>query len=126
MPVTDTVAQVQDALLQTRQSQPSISVPSELLDPHLLVRAAAARLRQRDGWDQPAGVRSAPKEVLDIQVTKSCLDRALRLMDTLLKALDPSGFTAQVDSEKGVTVPLSLSNSCTASRQPRGKAMCCG
>ena len=97
-------AQVQDALLQTRQCQPAISVPSELVDPHPLVRAAAARLRQRDGWDHPAGVRTAPKEVLDIQVTKSCLDRALRLMDTLLKALEPSGFTARVDTEKGETL----------------------
>lgn len=95
-------ARVQDALLQT-QSQPAISVPSELVDPHPLVRAAAARLSQRDGWDHPAGVRSAPKEVLDIQVTKSCLDRAMRLMDTLLKALGPSGFTARVDTEKGET-----------------------
>ncbi len=97
-------AQVQDALLQTRQCQPAISVPSELVDPHPLVRAAAARLRQRNGWDHPAGVRTAPKEVLDIQVTKSCLDRALRLMDTLLKALEPSGFTARVDTEKGETL----------------------
>lgn len=97
-------AQVQDALLQTRQCQPAIGVPSELVDPHPLVRAAAARLRQRDGWDHPAGVRTAPKEVLDIQVTKSCLDRALRLMDTLLKALEPSGFTAWMDTEKGETL----------------------
>ena len=97
-------ARVQDALLQTRQSQPPISVPSELVDPHALVRAAAARLRQRDGWDHPAGVRSAPKEVLDIQVTRNSLDRALRLMDTLLKALEPSAFTAQVDAAKGQTL----------------------
>ena len=97
-------ARVQDALLQTRRNQPAISVPSELIDPHPLVRAAAARLRQRDGWGHTAGVRSATKEVLDIQVTKSCLDRALRLMDTLLKALETSGFTARVDTEKGETL----------------------
>ena len=97
-------ARVQDTLLKTRQSQPTISVPSELVDPHPLVRAAAARLRQRDGWDHPAGVRSTPKEVLDIRVMRNSLDRAMRLMDTLLKALEPSGFTATVDAEKGVTL----------------------
>ena len=97
-------ARVQDTLLKTRQSQPTIGVPSELVDPHPLVRAAAARLRQRDGWDHPAGVRSAPKEVLDIRVMRNSLDRAMRLMDTLLKALEPSGFTATVDAEKGVTL----------------------
>jgi hypothetical protein len=49
-------------------------------------------------------VRSAPKEVLDLQVTRNALDRALLLMDTLLKSLEPSGFTAQIDEEKGQTL----------------------
>lgn len=97
-------ARVQDTLRQTRQSQSPISVPSELVDPHALVRAAAARLRRRDGWDHAAGLRSAPKEVLDIQVTRNRLDRALRVMDALLKALEPFAFTAQVDADKGQTL----------------------
>jgi hypothetical protein len=54
-------------------------------------------LKRRDRWDHPAGVRRAPKEVLDLQVTRNTLDRALRLVDTLLKALEQSGFTARVD-----------------------------
>ncbi|MEQ1770461.1 MAG: hypothetical protein ABL879_11535 [Devosia sp.] len=61
-------------------------------------------MKRRDGWDHPAGVRSALKEVLDLQVTKNTLDRALRVVDTLLKALEPSGFTARVDEEKGQTL----------------------
>ena len=97
-------AKVHDALLRTQQSQPTISVPSDLADPHPLVQAAAVRLRQRDGWDHPACMRSAPKEVLDLQVTRNSLDRALRLMDTLLKAIVASGFTARVDAEKGETL----------------------
>ncbi|HPW19624.1 MAG TPA: hypothetical protein PLE61_02330 [Vicinamibacterales bacterium] len=100
-------ARVRDALLQTRESQPSVSVPDELVDPRPLVRAAAARLKRRDGRDHPAGVRSAPKEVLDVQVTRNALDRALRLADTLLDALEPSGLTARVDEEtkrRGETV----------------------
>jgi hypothetical protein len=52
----------QDALLQTRQSQATINVPSELVDPHALVRAAAARLRKRDGWDHPAGELTGEKQ----------------------------------------------------------------
>lgn len=97
-------ARVRDALQQTRESQPSVSVPDELVDRHPLARAAAARLKRRDGWGHPAGVRSAPKEVLDLQVTRNALDRALRLADTLLKALEPSGFTARVDEEKRQTL----------------------
>ena len=64
-------ARVRDALQQTRESQSPVSVPAELVNPHPLVRAAAARLKRRDGWDHPAGVRSAPKEVLDLQVTRN-------------------------------------------------------
>ena len=86
-------------LQQTPESQPNLSVPDELVGPHQLGRAAAARLKRRDGWDHPAGVRSAPKEVLDLQVTRNALDRALRLADTLLKTLEPSGFTARVAEE---------------------------
>lgn len=97
-------ARVRDALQQTRESQSPVSVPAELVDPHPLVRATAARLKQHDDWDHPARVRSASKEVLDLQVTRNTLDRALRLMDTLLKSLEPSGFTARVNEEKGETL----------------------
>jgi hypothetical protein len=72
-------------------------------------------LKRRDGRDHPAGVRSEPKEVLDLQITRNTLDRGLRLMDTLLKSLEPCGFTALVDVEKGLThlvdgsTPLTIS-----------------
>ena len=124
-------ARVQDALLQTRRSQPAISVPSELIDPHPLVRAAAARLRQRDGWDHPAGVRSATKEVLDIQVTKSCLDRALRLMGHAVQGAraerlhDAGGHRERRDIARRRTTPPYRFPSSNRSREPptprRGK-----
>jgi hypothetical protein len=97
-------ARVRDAVQQTRESQANICVPVELVDPHPLVRAAAARLKRRNGWDHPAGVRSAAKEVLDLQVTRKTLDRALRLMDALLKSLEPNGFMARVEAEEGQTL----------------------
>ena len=50
---------VQEAVQQTHESQALMSAPSELVEPHALVRAAASRLKQRDGWDHPAGVRGA-------------------------------------------------------------------
>ena len=94
-------ARIREAVQQSRDQSPTLVVPPELVNPHLLVQAAAARLRRREGWNQPAGIRSAPKEVLDIQVTQEMLERALLLMDTLLKALDQHGFTACIDQEKG-------------------------
>jgi len=108
-------ARVRDACQQTRESQTILSVPAALVNPHPLERTAAARLKRRDGWDHPAGVRSAPKEVLDLQLTRNTLNRALRLMDTLLKALNPSGFTARVDEEKGQTLLVGGSTKLTIS-----------
>jgi hypothetical protein len=115
-------ARVQEATQQTRESQPPMGVPYELVEPHALVRAAAARLEQRDGWDHPAGVRSAPKDVLNRHVTLNSLDRALRLMDTLLKALEPSGFTAMVDAENcmSLLVGEGTTDSARVLRSPIG------
>jgi hypothetical protein len=108
-------ARLRDGLQQIRESQTILSVPAELVDPHPLVRAAGARLKRREGWDHPAGVRSAPKEVLNLQVTRNTLDRALRLIDTLLKALKPSGITARVDEEKGQTLLVGGGTTLTTS-----------
>lgn len=93
-----------NALRETRVNGNQISVPETLENPLPLIREAAARLEPGDGWVHPAGLRGAPKEVLDIQVSHDQLDRALRLMDTLLKSLEQLGFTAHVDHEAGTTV----------------------
>jgi len=74
-------------------------VPVELSDPHPLVRAAQKRLKQRDGWSDPKGLRFAPDEILDLQITKDAVDRTLRLVDTLLKKLETMGVTIGVDSK---------------------------
>jgi len=101
---------VHDAVAQVRKGRPPMNIPTELEDPLPLVLATAERLKRRDGWDHPEGVRSAPKEVLDIQTTIGSLDRALRLMNTLLKALEPNGFEPPRDSRR----PLGLSQAGVA------------
>lgn len=70
---------------------------------HPLVQAASKRLRQRDGWPDDSLARTAPKEVLNISVTRSALDRALNLIDILLKSLAKHGFDAEVNAERGVS-----------------------
>lgn len=77
--------------------------PEEAAPPHLLVVAASKRLRRRDGWPEGTLLRSAPKEVLALSVTKDALDRALALADTLIKALEKEGFSFEIDAEKGAT-----------------------
>lgn len=71
--------------------------------PHSLVLAASKRLRRRDGWPDGTLLRSAPKEVLNLSVTKNALDRALALADALIKALEKEGFSFEIDTDKGTT-----------------------
>lgn len=82
------------------------SAPDEVIasPEHPLVRAASKRLRRRDGWPADTLVRSAPKEVLNIAVTRSALDRALTFIDSLLKAMGKQGFEIEVDEERGASL----------------------
>jgi hypothetical protein len=82
-------------LLPPEESQPSAA--------HPLVRATAKRLKQRDGWPQDTLLRSAPKEVLHLSVTRDSLERALGITDALIKALLQRGFDVEIDGERGVT-----------------------
>lgn len=87
----------------SRQRAGYIEVPSELDSPHPLIKAAAQRLRRRDGWSGEKGLRSAPDEVLNIEVTKGSLDRALIIADTLIKVLAKQGISAVVDTKSKAT-----------------------
>lgn len=69
--------------------------------PHPLARAAAGRLKRRDGWSTETLTRSAPKEVLNISVTLRSLDRALAFTDLLLKTLVKHGFEFEIDKSAG-------------------------
>lgn len=49
----------------------AMTVLTELIDPHPLVKAAGKRLRQREGVSDEKGLRAAPAEVLHLQVSSS-------------------------------------------------------
>ncbi len=95
----------------------NIVVPAELADPHRLTVAASKRLKRRQEWDDHKGLRSAPDEVLNILVTKGAIDRALRLLDTLIKKLESMGVVASIDAKakttwldvRGIQVSISVS-----------------
>jgi len=82
----------------------TIEIPPELVSPHPLIRAAAKRLKKKTGWDNYKGLRSAPDEVFNIEVTKGSLDRALLLADTLIKALETHGVSVQLNDKKAGSV----------------------
>jgi hypothetical protein len=89
---------------EIRESASSVVVPVSLDAPHPLVKIAAQRLKQRDGWSDEKGLRAAPDEVLNINVTRLALDRTLLLVDTLLKELANHSISAAIDSKAKATV----------------------
>ena len=64
-----------------------ILVPDELIDPLPLIEKTAKSLRGA-GADDHGMVRPRAKRCLDVRVGKESIDRAARIMDTLVKALD--------------------------------------
>ena len=85
--------------ISARQSLGKTVVPLELIDPHPLVATALKRLNQRSGWDNPKGLRSAPSEILNVAVTPDSIDRALVMVDTLLKKLEIMGVTVEIEAK---------------------------
>jgi len=98
-------AEAKEKAAIARAAAGTIAVPGELSDPHPLVRAAAQRFRRRDGWDNEKGLRSAPAEILHIEVTKGAVDRALLLADTLIKELTRQSIGVRIDKDRKETVP---------------------
>lgn len=88
---------------RVRNEIPPTPLAEEASAPHPLILAASKRLRKRDGWPENPSLRSAPKEVINLSVTKDALDRALAIADVLLKLLAKQGFEFEIDAEHGVT-----------------------
>lgn len=94
-----------------------IKVDEVLIDPHPLIKAAQKRLSLKTGWSDERGIRKAPTEIVNIAVTQGSLDRALRIMDALVKKLVSRGVAISIDSSRGETMlafdgvkfPLSIS-----------------
>ena len=81
-----------------RSPAPPIPVPEALTKPHPLVVQADRILRASEP-DAKGLLQAVGKRCLDIRVTPATLDRALLIMDTLLKALGKRGCTVSVVSE---------------------------
>lgn len=91
--------EVRDKLDQQRVPT-RIIVPAALTDPHPFVHDVATHLASAKQDDK--GILAIKANCLDIQVSRGCADRALRIMDTLIKALLNAGFGISIS--KGSTV----------------------
>ncbi len=109
-------AEAKQKAAEAKKTTRDIECPIELVDPHPLIRAATNRLKRKAGWDHHKGLRSAPDEILNIEVTEGSLDRALLLMDVLIKAMASRSREVRINSEKketllrldGVDLPITL------------------
>jgi hypothetical protein len=95
---------VKAASVAALERQETVIVPDRLLDPHPLVKESAVVLRQAGPPDRGDGSNAeVPRTTLDIRVSRGCLDRALRITDTLLRALATHGIEAEIDPQSGAT-----------------------
>ena len=84
-----------------KQPEAAIQVADQLLDPHPEVRKLARSLHaERFGNGQRPGILSPNvRPRLDVSVYPASVDRALRIMDALMKALETRGWSVEVDDE---------------------------
>ena len=86
------------------KARPAIAVAPVLTDPHPLVAQAANALSDRK--PNKDGILPRPRRrCLDVLVSPAALDRALRVMDALLKALEADGVTLEVTAPKEEDAP---------------------
>ncbi len=106
--------QPEDAVMATKEQasdkrqeeEAPIQVSASLDQPHELVAMTLAALRKAKAADDGL-VRCRDRRCLAVEVTPACLDRALRIMDALIKALALRGLDVEVldPAEVGVWLP---------------------
>lgn len=95
------------ARVHEERSSDKIIVPNELTAPHALVERSAELLRKvpENGF-----VFARNKPCLDIAVGSSTLERALRIADALIKALEARGIPVAVVDKPNRADPSSISH----------------
>lgn len=85
-----------------REDNNRIHVPSTLRSPHPYVTKTKEVFENTEpsSYSRDKGLLSAHGEKLDISVSRNSLQRALRIMNTLIKALEARGFKVLIVAEK--------------------------
>jgi hypothetical protein len=88
-------ARISQAVAEQRalESAPEhlIQVPGELTDPHPLVERTAQALQRRKA-DERGLLHPSLKRSMDVHVSKASVNRALRILNALVKALESRGY----------------------------------
>ncbi len=80
----------------------NLEVPIELSDPHPLVEKTAKLLRNAKKAD-PFLLPRKNSQVLSVEVTPDTLERGLRVIDTVVKALEECDLQVQIHPESKIT-----------------------
>ena len=95
-----------EAKLHERMPENKIVVGKSLRSPHRLV-STAKDLLERVATDTEKGHQVYTSEAcLNIRVTRPCLNRALRIMDALIKALENRGASVELERSKRRTTDV--------------------
>jgi len=89
---------VTDEIEYEKQVENLVVVSEELIDPHPLVERTAKSLCGAGANDYGI-VRPRAKRCLDVRIGKESIDRASRIMDALIKALDDRDIELVFDDE---------------------------
>jgi hypothetical protein len=105
-----------------KSEETPIVVPDRLSSPHPLIRRSSDILNARQPND--VGLVNPPdKGCLDIAVSKNSLRRALRIMDTVIKALENQGYSVYLSEGrtktkiKEVAISFGLSEKLTTKKR---------
>ena len=105
--------QVQAAIIQIMQEIESdnrinLKVPEKLANPDYIVAKARDAIFKKDVWKKDDIIYS-PSGVLDINVTAKNINRALCIMDTLIKACRMRGHEI-IEKNRGICIQLKSEN----------------
>jgi hypothetical protein len=79
-----------------------IKVPDKLYSPHLLV-AFTKQCLKMDNPNKYGHLGLSHRKCLDVKISKGNIDRAMRIYDTLIKAIEKRGFGISVNESNGTT-----------------------
>lgn len=83
-----------------RDLQQVLQVPARLTNPDKLITAAKANIEERNITYRFTGLLTTSLGFMDIKVARQSLNRAYRVMDTLIKALQARGHSTLVSGSK--------------------------
>lgn len=110
---TPEAAELARRLLLEQDPDQKITVDAELVRPHRLVRLSRPLLRKAKTFSRDVLIA---QECLDVHVSPGSLDRALRIMDALLKALEVRGVSVELTPPKAADYAYARRASTTVVR----------